>query len=145
MYWFVERIFKYQNCICPQSLSSFWLSYRELRTRIHTMNVINVLLIHTCEHDHHVPFHSFQTYLKYFLAHNIICTQNLFIFIRFLVALSRYVYDFKFLRLNCLFDEFKLFVDMSNCFIENEFNTFGQFSNMSLSFNELSNIFIRKK
>ena len=58
----------------------------------------------TCEHNHHVPFLSFQTCSNFFFALNIIHTRSFFIFFRFLVSSCRYVDAFRFLILGCFVD-----------------------------------------
>ena len=75
------------------------------------------------------------------LALNSIRTRSFFIFIRFLVARSSYVYAFQFLILNYFVDVSYCFVDISNFFLVAWFNSFGTYPNVPLTFNFLSNMF----
>ena len=56
-----------QNCMYPQSLSSYGWSYPVLHTCVHTLKVRSFWCIYTREHNHHVHFISFLTCSNYFL------------------------------------------------------------------------------
>ena len=115
-----------RNWISPQYLSFDWCSYHALCTRVYMLNVKSVWHIHTCKHNNHVPFLSFQMCSKYFFALNIIRTRSFFIFIHFLIARSFYFYAFQFLIFNCFVDVSNLFVDVSNFFFGAWSNSFGK-------------------
>ena len=103
-----------QNWISPQYLSSDWWSSHVLFTRIHMLNGINVSASINANITVTCIFCLFGHDKRIFFTLNIICTQSLSIFI---YTRSSYFDALQLLRFNC-------FVDVSNCFVDAQFNSF---------------------
>ena len=130
----------YYNEIYPQSLPCDWLSSHMLRTRVHTLNVISVSTFIYVNVTIPWLLFLFRRNWILFLTLNIIRTPSLFIFILFLIACSCYVDALQLLILNSFVEVSNCFFEVSNYFVGAQFNSFGTYSNVSLTFNSLINL-----